>query len=97
MRRESDTGFRAKIDKNVAGEEFTAYLLGIGHLDGDSAAALLGIAGSIYFPSVLVSKFDQMSGLAFGFLPNSVDTNFANDLDAGTGGFDGGNVRRAVH
>src|ERR1700687_6284494 len=63
VRGEADSGFRTPVYEDVAGEELPAHLLGIGHVDGDGAAALLGIAGSVDAPSMLVGELDETSGL----------------------------------
>src|ERR1700730_14265760 len=97
VRGEADSGFGTPVHEDVAGEEFPAHLLGIGHVDGDGAAAPLGIAGSVDAPPVLVGELDKAGGLAFGFLADVLYTYFANDRDAGTRRLDRGDVRGSVH
>src|SRR5208282_4510908 len=65
VRREADSCPGAPIHKNVAGQQLSAYLLGVGHINGDGAAALFGIAGSVDAPSLPVRQFNQASRLAF--------------------------------
>jgi hypothetical protein len=59
VRGEADSRFGAPVYENVAGEEFTADWLGIGHVDGDRTPASRGIAGSVDAPSVLVGELDE--------------------------------------
>src|SRR5208282_1233218 len=95
--REANSGFRTPVYKNVAGQKLAAHLLGIGHIDGDGAAALLGIAGSADAPSLPIGECDETRGLAFGFLADFLDTDFLDDFEAGTRRFDRRNVRGSVH
>lgn len=53
-----------------------ACTLGIGPVEGDGAVALLGIAGSVDAPSVLVGELDEAGGLAFGLFADFLYTNF---------------------
>src|SRR5208282_1567395 len=45
----------------------------------------------------MVGDFDQASSLAFGFLADFFHSNFLNDFQAGTRGFNRGNVRGSIH
>src|SRR6266478_1178956 len=97
MGREPDSGFGTPIYEDVASEELPAHMLGIGHIDGDSAAASLGIARRVDAPSVLVCELDEARGLAFGFLADFLHANFANNFETGTRRLDCGDVRGSVH
>src|SRR6202047_1119900 len=97
VRGEADSCFGTPVYEDVAGQEFPAHLLGIGHVDGDGAAAPLGIAGSVDAPSVPIGELDEARGLAFGFLADFLYANFVNDFEAGTPRLDRGNVRGPIH
>src|SRR5271165_4783276 len=97
VRGETDSGVGTPIYEDVAGQKLAAYLLGIRHVDGNRAAALLGVAGRVDTPSVPVGKLDQPGGLAFRFLADFLDTDFLDNLEAGTGGFYRRNVSSPVH
>src|ERR1039458_9609203 len=97
VRGEADSGFRAPIHEDVAGQKFPAHLLGIGHIDGNGAAALLGIARRVDAPSVLIGELDQAGGLAFRFLADFFYAYLLNDFQSGTRCFDRRNVRGSVH
>src|SRR5437879_2908952 len=87
----------ATVFPRLFSEELAAYLLGVGHVDGDGAAASLGIAGSVDAPSVLVGKLDEAGGLTFRFLADFLHAHFLNNFEAGTRRLDCGNVRGSVH
>src|SRR5882762_3884552 len=97
MRGEANSGFGTPVHENVAGEELAAHLLGVGHVDRDSAATPLGIAGSVDTPSLLVGERDEAGGLALGFLADFLHADFLNNFEAGTCRLDCGNVRGSVH
>ena len=97
MRREAHSGLGTPIHKNVAGQKFAAHLLGVGHVDGNGAASLLGIARSVDAPSVPVGELDQAGGLALRFLADLLNANFANNSQAGPRRLDRGNVRGSIH
>src|SRR5437899_10915324 len=97
MRGEAHSGLGTPVYKDVAGQELAAHLLGVGHVDGDSAATVLGIAGSVDAPSVLVGERDEAGGLAFGFLADFLHADFLNNFETGTCRLDCGNVRGSVH
>src|SRR5208282_1370947 len=97
VRREANAGSGTPVHENVTGQEFAAHRLRIGHVDGDCASALLGIARSVDLPSLPVGELDQAGGLTLGFLADLFYANFPNYFQAGTRGFDGGDVRGSVH
>ena len=97
MRGKPYTGLWSPVDQDLAGEQLAAHLLGIGHIDGDSASSLFGIAGSVDAPSVLVGELDEARRLTLGFFANVCHPSFADDFQSGLASFKGRNVRRAIH
>src|ERR1700683_1467112 len=97
VRREADSGFRPPVYEDIAGQQVTAHLLRFRHVDGDSAASLLGISWSVDLPTLPVGEFDQASGLAFRFSANFLYTDILNDPEAWARGLDGRNVGGSIH
>ena len=97
VRRKTDPRFRAIVDEDVALEQGAADFRSVGHVDGDGAASLFGIARGIHAPAVLVGEFDQLGGLPPGFCADAVDAYFINNPHPGTRGFERWDVQRPVH
>src|ERR1700733_9875556 len=97
MRGEADASFGTIVDQNFAREQFAANGLCIRHINGDGAAALVGIAWRVHAPAVMVGGFDQAGRLPFRFFADLLYAHLFNDLQARTTGFERGNMRRSVH
>lgn len=62
MRGEANAGAGTPVDEDVAAQEFGADFFGMGHIDGDGAAAAFRIARSVDAPAALVGERDDLRG-----------------------------------
>src|SRR6516225_8041439 len=79
MRRDTDSGTRSEINKEVATQQFLGYPVSIRHVDYDGAAAGGGVARAVHFETRLPRQLYQFGGLGHRFASNVFDADLIND------------------
>ena len=95
--REANARARPPVDQDVAFDQLGRYLLRVGHLDGDGAAAARGIARRVHPPAALIGQSHQLRRLAHRLLANTLHSHLADNLQPRTRGIERRHVQRAVH
>src|SRR6185437_14487456 len=84
--READAGLGTVVNQDVTAQQFRADFLGVRHINGHGAAALIGITRSVHAPAALFRQFDQAGGHLAGLGADVLHAGLKDDFESGHGG-----------
>jgi hypothetical protein len=96
VRRDADAGAGSEVDDDVALEQLLGDQFAVRDVDGDGAAAALRVLGRVDAPAAGVRLLVEMLRETHGLFASRRDADLVVDLQAGAGGIETRNLRRAV-